>query len=98
MYKEINNIFKESIEKASILFSVAELKATLNAFLIPLLLMVASKNVLTGLCWVLLISIVYKTVQKEKTENAKLFFTFLVYESIIILLIAIVILSIGIQL
>ena len=87
MIKKIEN----QIEKVSIYFTIAELKATLNAFLMPLLLIVLSNNILTGLCWVLLITVIYETIQKEKVENAKMFYMFLFVESGILLSLGIIV-------
>lgn len=93
MLKNIEN----HIEKLYIYVSVAELKATLNAFLIPLLLIVVSNNVLTGLCWILLITTIYKTIEKEKVENAHMFFLFLVGEAIFLLFLVIIVLMLGVS-
>jgi hypothetical protein len=67
------------------LFSESERKAILNTLLIPGLLLLLTSNLLISLCWVLLLTVIYLTVQKNKTENAKMFFTFLKYESLIML-------------
>lgn len=70
------------------LFSESERKAILNTLLIPGLLLLLTSNLLISLCWVLLLTVIYLTVQKNKAENAKMFFTFLKYESLIMLFIA----------
>jgi len=67
------------------LFSESERKAILNTLLIPGLLLLFTSNLLISLCWVLLLTVIYLTVQKNKTENAKMFFIFLKYESLIML-------------
>jgi hypothetical protein len=64
------------------LFSESERKAILNTLLIPGLLLLLTSNLLISLCWVLLLTVIYLTVQKNKTENAKMFFTFLKYITI----------------
>lgn len=88
-------IFDNQIEKISLYFSIAELKAFLNAFLMPLCLIVISNNILTGLCWVFLLTIVYKTIQKHKVENARIFFKFLLVESIIFIGITLLVLMLN---
>lgn len=74
----------EIIETISV-FSQAERKAILNTLLIPGILLILTSNLLISLCWILLLTVIYLTVQKKKTENAKMFFTFLKYESLIML-------------
>lgn len=69
-------MFKTSANE-SLRFSSSEIKATVNSVIIPLILMLLSKNLLMGLCWIFLVTIIYTFVQKEKTENAKMFFHFL---------------------
>ena len=67
------------------LFSEAESKATLNSVIIPLILTLLTKNLLIGLCWILFVTIIYKIIHKNKTENAKVFFDFLKILSVIFL-------------
>jgi len=65
------------------IFSDAEIKATLNTIIIPLILTISTNNIAFGLCWILLLSIIYIFVQKQKVENAKMFFHFLKIEVVI---------------
>lgn len=69
-------MFKTAI-KEFLVFSEAEYKAISNCIIIPLILTLSSKNLLVGLCWVLFITIIYKFIHKNKTENAKAFFVLL---------------------
>ena len=87
MLKEI----EKNLDKICEYFTEAELKATLNAVLIPLLLIALSKNVLWGISWILLITVIYLSVQKNKVENAKLFFLFLQVETMILFSIGLII-------
>lgn len=75
---------KATIKEFSV-FSEAESKAMLNSIIIPLILTLLSSNLLIGLCWVLLVTIIYKFIQKEKTENATIFFNFLKVLSLVII-------------
>lgn len=59
------------------IFSDAEIKATINTIIIPLILTISTNNIAFGLCWILLLSIIYIFVHKQKVENAKMFFHFL---------------------
>lgn len=67
----------KTAKKEFFLFSEAEIKATFNGIIIPLILTLFSKNLLIGLCWILLVTIIYKFIHKNKTENAKYFFKLL---------------------
>lgn len=69
-------MFKTAI-KEFLVFSEAEYKAISNCIIIPLILTLLTKNLLVGLCWVLFITIIYKFIHKNKTENAKAFFDLL---------------------
>lgn len=82
-------MFKAAIKEFSV-FSEAESKAMLNSIIIPLILTLLSSNLLIGLCWVLLLTVIYKFIQKEKTENAAMFFNFLKVLSMISLSITLV--------
>lgn len=93
MLKEIEKDFNEICDEIGVYFTEAELKATLNAFLIPLFLITLSNNILWGINWVLLITVIYKSVQKEKVENAELFFKFLQVEAIILFIFGITIVT-----
>ena len=84
---------KATIKEFSV-FSEAESKAMLNSIIIPLILTLLSSNLLIGLCWVLLVTIIYKFIQKEKTENAAMFFNFLKVLSMILLFITLLSLTI----
>lgn len=75
-------MFKAAIKEFSV-FSEAEYKAILNSIVIPLILTLLSNNLLIGLSWVLLVTIIYKFIQKKKAENAKVFFNFLKVLSLI---------------
>ena len=75
---------KATIKEFSLL-SEAESKAILNSIIIPLILTLLSSNLLIGLCWVLLVTVIYKFIQKEKTENATMFFNFLKVLSLMII-------------
>lgn len=86
-------MFKMVINEFSI-FNEAEYKAILNSVLIPLILTLLTKNLLIGLCWILLVTIIYKFIQKNKTENAKVFFNFLKVQSLILLFITLLSLTI----
>lgn len=77
-------MFKAAIKEFSV-FSEAESKAMLNSIIIPLILTLLSSNLLIGLCWVLLVTVIYKFIQKEKTENATMFFNFLKVLSLVII-------------
>lgn len=86
-------MFKAAIKEFSV-FSEAESKAMLNSIIIPLILTLLSSNLLIGLCWVLLVTVIYKFIQKEKTENATMFFNFLKVLSLILLFITLLSLTI----
>lgn len=77
-------MFKTAI-KEFLVFSEAEYKAFSNCIIIPLILTLSSKNLLVGLCWVLFITIIYKFIHKNKTENAKAFFNLLKVLSLILI-------------
>ena len=77
-------MFKTAI-KEFLVFSEAEYKAISNCIIIPLILTLSSKNLLVGLCWVLFITIIYKFIHKNKTENAKAFFNLLKVLSLILI-------------
>ena len=77
-------MFKAAIKEFAV-FSEAESKAILNSIIIPLILTLLSSNLLIGLCWVLLVTVIYKFIQKEKTENATMFFNFLKVLSLVII-------------
>jgi hypothetical protein len=63
-------MFKTAI-KEFLIFSEAEYKAFMNSVIIPIILTLLSSNLLIGLCWILLVTIIYKFIHKNKTENAK---------------------------
>lgn len=86
-------MFKTAI-KEFLVFSEAEYKAISNCIIIPLILTLSSKNLLVGLCWVLFITIIYKFIHKNKTENAKAFFNLLKVLSLILLFITLLSLTI----
>lgn len=86
-------MFKAAIKEFSV-FSEAESKAMLNSIIIPLILTLLSSNLLIGLCWVLLVTVIYKFIQKEKKENATIFFNFLKVLSLILLFITLLSLTI----
>lgn len=86
-------MFKATIKEFSVLSEV-ESKAILNSIIIPLILTLLSSNLLIGLCWVLLVTVIYKFIQKEKTENATMFFNFLKVLSMILLFITLLSLTI----
>lgn len=69
-------MFKTAI-KEFLIFSEAEYKALMNSVIIPIILTLLSSNLLIGLCWILLVTIIYKFIHKNKTENARVFFKFL---------------------
>ena len=69
-------MFKTAI-KEFLIFSEAEYKAFMNSLIIPIILTLLSSNLLIGLCWILLVTIIYKFIHKNKTENARVFFKFL---------------------
>lgn len=71
-------------------FSESERKAIFNTIFMPIILLISTSNLLISLCWILMLVVIYTTVQKRKTENAKMFFTFLKFESLIILFITLV--------
>lgn len=75
-------MFKTAI-KEFLVFSEAEYKAISNCIIIPLILTLLTKNLLVGLCWVLFITIIYKFIHKNKTENTKAFFDLLKVLSLI---------------
>lgn len=81
-------MFKIQIEEF-LLFNESEYKAFTNSIIIPLILTLFSSNLLIGLSWILLVTVIYKFIHKNKTENAKVFFKFikiltLIFLSIII--------------
>ncbi|WP_323585437.1 hypothetical protein [Aliarcobacter butzleri] len=59
------------------LMTNSEKLATIHTIIIPSVLAYFTKNVLIGLCWIFLMTVIYIFVQKEKKENARMFFTFL---------------------
>lgn len=77
-------MFKTAI-KEFLVFSEAEYKAISNCIIIPLILTLLTKNLLVGLCWVLFLTIIYKFIHKNKTENAKAFFNLLKVLSLILI-------------
>ena len=86
-------MFKTAI-KEFLVFSEAEYKAISNCIILPLILTLLTKNLLVGLCWVLFITIIYKFIHKNKTENAKAFFNLLKVLSLILLFITLLSLTI----
>ena len=68
-------MFKTAI-KEFLIFSEAEYKAFMNSVIIHIILTLLSSNLLIGLCWILLVTIIYKFIHKNKTENARVFFKF----------------------
>lgn len=74
------------------IFTKAQEKAFLNAFIIPLFLTIVDFNILLGLTYIFFMSVVYLFIQKRKIENAKAFFLFLKYEAMFVLLFTAVIL------
>ncbi len=36
-----------------------------------------TSNIAIGLCWILMLAVIYKYIQKQKVENGKMFFYFL---------------------
>jgi hypothetical protein len=84
-------VFKAAIKEFSV-FNEAEYKATLNIIIVPLILSLLWKNLLIGLCWILLVTIIYKFIRKDKTENAKVFFDFLKVLTLILISMIILIL------
>lgn len=69
------------------LMTNSEKLATMHTIVIPSVLAYFTKNVLIGLCWVFLMTVVYIFIQKRKKENARMFFTFLKNISLIGLMI-----------
>lgn len=69
-------MIKATTEEISI-FSDAEIKATLHTIIIPFILTMITTNIAFGICWVLMMSVIYKFIQKQKVENAEMFFHFL---------------------
>ena len=61
-------MFKTAI-KEFLIFSEAEYKAFMNSVIIPIILTLLSSNLLIGLCWILLVTIIYKFIHKNKTEK-----------------------------
>jgi hypothetical protein len=84
-------VFKAAIKEFSI-FNEAEYKAILNSIVVPLILSLLCTNLLIGLSWVLLVTIIYKFIRKDKTENAKTFFNFLKVLTLILISMIILIL------
>lgn len=78
----------ENFEILSV-FDESEKKAILNTIVMPLILLVITSNLLISLCWILMLVVIYTTVQKNKTENAKMFFKFLKFESLIMLFVGV---------
>lgn len=78
------NALKVEIEGMLSLFSEAEKKAIKNTIFVPVALLILTSNLLISLCWILMLVVIYTTIQKDKAENARMFFTFLKYESLII--------------
>lgn len=78
------NALKVEIKGMLSLFSEAEKKAIKNTIFVPVALLILTSNLLISLCWILMLVVIYTTIQKDKEENAKMFFTFLKYESLII--------------
>lgn len=78
-------------EELSVLnvFTESEKKATLNTILMPLVLLLITSNLLISLCWILMLTVIYLTVQKAKTENSKMFFIFLKYETLCLLILGV---------
>lgn len=60
-----------------VIFSDAEIKATQNTIIIPFILTIITSNIAFGLCWILMVAVIYKCIQKQKVENANVFFHFL---------------------
>lgn len=87
--KKMKALRLENFEILSV-FSESERKAILNTIFMPIILLIITSNLLISLCWILMLVVIYTTVQKRKTENAKMFFTFLKFESLIILFITLV--------
>lgn len=77
------NALRLEIKEIFSLFSEAEKKAIKNTIVVPVLLLILTSNVLISLCWILMLVVIYTTIQKDKIENGKMFFTFLKYEILI---------------
>ncbi len=73
----------KTIDNGLTIFSKAEQRAGMNAIILPIIITLISSNILIGLCWILMVSVIYKFIQKEKIENAMIFFQFLKVISLI---------------
>ena len=63
-------MFKTAI-KEFLIFSEAEYKAFMNSVIIPIILTLLSSNLLIGLCWILLVTIIYKFINKVRSSNKR---------------------------
>ena len=73
----INNSFSEELISMLSVFSQAEKKAIQNIIIVPLILLKISQNALVSFCWILMLVVVYLFIEKEKKENARVFFKYL---------------------
>lgn len=69
----------------------AELKAFIHTIVMPLLFTYFFNNVLMGLGWILLLTVIYCVVHKNKKEEARVFFKMLSVVGLILLLISAII-------
>ncbi len=81
------------LEETSEIFTEAEKKALKNTILIPFILGFVFQNVLMGIGWVLLMTVIYIFIHKNKKENARAFFNFLKVITFICLVVVVIGLS-----
>ena len=71
----------------------AVFKATLNALILPLGLILLTKSIGSGLLWIIFVSVLYKYVIEGKRLNATYFFNALILELLLILIYALLIIG-----
>ena len=75
------------------LFSLAEVKAIMNAIVVPVFLTVLFKNIMMGLLWIFLVSMIYEKIEFHKIENKRAFYTTLKWFTAILFIITVAVIG-----
>lgn len=74
----------------------AEKKAVLNVLIMPFVLITLTSNIMTGVAWIALLSLLYITKISHKKQNATAFFTLLSYAAAATLVVALTIIMLSV--
>lgn len=74
----------------------AEKKAVLNVLIMPFVLITLTSNIMTGVAWIALLSLLYITKISHKKQNAVAFFTLLSYAAAATLVVALTIIMLSV--